>query len=148
MDIAAVGGAFEAVKALVGITKATADAIVDEKQREKLFEIRAGLMDLQAKVLDDQQSRMELLKQLDIVTKERDSLQVKKSVLDDYELVAVSDGRYVYKARLKQGTTEHFACPNCITSNGIPSVLQVEGGYRGGDRTRYWCTQCLFQIFI
>jgi hypothetical protein len=149
MDIGAVGGAIGAVKTLVGMTKATADAIIDEKQREKLYEIRSGLMDLQEKVLEDQQSRMELLTQLETITKERDSLKDKKSKLDDYELFSVGPGRHVFRAKPQIGTPDHFACPNCITSTGHPSVLQVERGYGSeGNETRYWCTLCTFQIYV
>jgi hypothetical protein len=149
MDIAAVSGAITAVKTLVGMTKATAESIIDEKQREKIFEIRSGLMDLQEKVLEDQQSRMELLMQLDVVTKERDALKEKKSKLDDYELFSITSGRHVYKVKPKNGVPEHFACPNCITSKGNTSVLQVESGYGShGSESRYWCTLCTFQIFV
>lgn len=149
MDIATLGGAIGAVKTLVGMTKATAEAIIDEKQREKLYEIRAGLMDLQERVLEDQQGRMELLAQLENITKERDSLKLKKSKLDDYELFAIQAGRHVYRAKPKEGAPEHFACPNCITSAENASVLQVENGYGSdGNETRYWCTLCTFQIFV
>lgn len=149
MDVTTLGGAFEALKALVGLAKATADAAADEKQREKLYEIRSGLMDLQAKVLEDQQSRMELLSRLEAVTKERDSLKEKKSRLDDYELYAVQPGRFVHKSKAREGVPDHFACPNCIASSESASVLQVESGYRyGGGDTRYWCTLCDFSILV
>ena len=149
MDIAAIGGAIGAVKALVGMTKATADAISDEKQREKLFEIRAGLMDLQEKVLEDQQSRMELLSKLDSVTKERDSLKSKKSKLDNYELFAISEGHFVFKAKQKEGVATHYACPNCYSSEESINVLQAKDGYAVGNTgTRCWCTHCDFQIYI
>jgi DNA repair exonuclease SbcCD ATPase subunit len=131
------------------MTKATADAIINEKQRESLYEIRAGLMDLQEKVLEDQQSRMELLAQLEAITKERDSLKEKKSRLNKYELFAVGPARHVYRAKANEGAPEHFACPNCIISAGNPSVLQVERGYgNDGNESRYWCTLCTFQIFV
>ena len=149
MDIAALGGAIGAVKALVGMTKATADAMIDEKQRESLYEIRAGLMDLQEKVLEDQQSRMGLLAQLEEITKERDSLKEKKSKLNEYELFAVGPGRHVFRAKASDSSPDHFACPNCITSAGNTSVLQMERGYgNDGNETRYWCTLCTFQIFV
>jgi hypothetical protein len=149
MDIAAVGGAIGAVKALVGMTKATAEAIVDEKQREKLYEIRSGLMDLQERVLEDQQSRMELLKKVDELGKELSSLKAKRSQLDDYELAEVKPGRLVYKAKQREGVPAHFACPNCFTVHGLIGVLQVEPGYgHDGRETRYKCTACSFDIFV
>lgn len=149
MDIVAIGGAVNAIKALVGMTKLTAEAIIDEKQREKLYEIRAGLMDLQEKVLDDYQSRFALQQQLAEVIKERDALKEKKSKLNDYGLFAVGVGRHVYKVNSNVDAPEHFACPNCITSESNPNVLQVESGYGyNGTETRYWCTHCKFQIFV
>lgn len=147
MDITAIGGAIGAVKALVGMTKATAEAIVDEKQREKLYEIRAGLMDLQERVLEDQSSRMDLLKKLDELGKELDAMKAGADKVDAYELYQIQPGRHVYRSKPQVTTsTPHFVCPNCISSTKTIGVLQVEGGYNG--QTRYWCTLCKFDIFV
>lgn len=147
MDVATITGVIEAVKTLTAMTKATADAIGDEKQREKLYEIRQGLMDLQARVLDDQVSRMELVSELDKVRKELAAEREKKAALADYELAEVAKGRFVYRS--KSATPAHFACPNCRTVHGLTAVLQTQPGYGvDGEETRYWCTACKFDLFV
>lgn len=147
MDIATIAGVIEAVKTLTAMTKATADAIGDEKQREKLYEIRQGLMDLQARVLDDQISRMELVSELDQVRQELAAEREKKAALADYELAEVAAGRFVYRS--KSAIPAHFSCPNCRTTQGLTAVLQVQPGYGyNGEETRYWCTACQFDMFV
>jgi hypothetical protein len=147
MDISTFSDLLGVIKNLAGIAKATSDAVADEKQREKLYEIRSGLVDLQEKVLHQQQHRMELLAQLEALTKELESLKLKRARLEEYELFSVQTGRHVFRARSTEGVPEHFVCPNCLTSKEIPSVLQVESGYGQVNETRYWCTLCNFQIF-
>lgn len=147
MDMTAVGGVIGTVKTLAGMTKAMADAIGDEKHREKLYEIRQGLMDLQARVLDDQMSRMALVAELDSVKQELAAHKAKKAALDEYELVEIARGRLVYRSK----TTEprHFACPNCRSVHQLVGLLQVESGYgTDGRETMYKCTACTFQLFV
>jgi len=147
VDLVSIGGVIEAVKALSSMTKAAADAIADEKQREKLFEVRQGLMELQARVLDDQMTRIGLVSELDKVKQELAAERTKKAALDDYELVELAKGRMAYRSKIAKPT--HFACPNCRSVQGVVGVLQVESGY-GIDQneTRYWCTACKFDLFV
>lgn len=147
VDVVSMAGVIDAFKALTSITKATADAIADEKQREKLYEIRQGLMDLQARVLDDQMARMGLLAEIDRLKKELAAEQEKKAALDEYELVELDRGRFVYRSRTLR--PPHYACPNCRSVHGLVGILQVESGYGyGGGETRYRCTACKFELFV
>lgn len=147
MDVVAIGGVIEAVKTLAGMAKTTAEAVVDEKQREKLYEIRQGLMELQARVLDDQLTRMELVAELERTRNELSELKAQKANLDAYSLTEVAPGRFVFRAANKEPS--HFACPNCRGTHGRISVLQVASGYGyDGADTRYWCTACSFELFV
>lgn len=146
MDIAVLGGAIESIRALAGITKATAEAISDEKHRAALWEIRQGLMDLQERVLQDQLSRLNLVNDLDAVKKELEALKLERAKLADYELVAVAPGRHVYRS--KSAAIEHFCCPSCRDAHGRIGVLQVQSGYGDdGRETNYQCSVCSFNIF-
>lgn len=149
MDIAALGGALGAIKALTGMTKATAEAIVDEQQRAKLYEIRQGLMDLQERVLDDQQSRMDLVASLESTKKEVETLKARKSKLDSYQLLEISPGKYLYYSTGHQGSNPlHFACPNCFNTKEQIGILQEETGYGDDCReTKYQCSACEFVLF-
>lgn len=147
VDLAAIGGVVEAVRALSNMTKATAEAIADERQREKLYEIRQGLMDLQARVLDDQMSRMELVAELDRARKELAAERDKKAALDQYELVELAPGRMVYRSKTSE--PRHFACPNCRSVHQLVGILQVDTGYGSdGTETKYRCTACTFRLFV
>lgn len=121
------------------MTKAAADAIADEKQREKLFEVRQGLMELQARVLDDQMTRIGLVSELDKVKQELAAERTKKAALDDYELVELAKEQHGLP--LKDRKANSLRVSELQERSGVVGVLQVESGY-GIDQneTRYWCT--------
>lgn len=147
MDAVTIGGMYESIKALAGLAKTTADAVVDQKVKAEIFKLQQGLYDLQAKALEDQMGRIQLTQQLGEIQRELDSLRNQQAKLDQYELFQVEPGRHVFRSKLSgEGDATHYACLNCLNIRKSIGVLQVEGGYNG--QTRYWCTACDFNIYV
>lgn len=147
IDPVSIGGMLEGLRAAVGLAKTAADAAVDVKVKEAIFQIRETLYELQERALNDQQSRIELVSQLDQARRELAAERGNKAALDNYELVEIAKGRLVYRS--KTGEPPHFACPNCRSVHQLVAVLQVDTGYgNDGNETMYKCTACSFRLMV
>ncbi len=141
VDIASIGGMVEGLKALTGIAKSAAEAAVDVKIKEAIYDVRQGLYDLQSKALEDQQSRLQLLKEIDELQQQLRRLRSLDEKLAKYQLREVETGRYLYLSD-DSHATPHYACPDCF-SGGTISILQHVGRNWG----KYWsCQKCKFEV--
>ena len=146
LDPVTISGMFDSVKALTGLAKATADAVVDEKVREKVYEIRQGLMDLQERALEIQRDRMELLEQVSDLRKELAALKTKEAKLSGYEMHSLAAGVTVYKSKPNADhTVDHYACPDCFSKNEVSILQRRETPY---GSTEWKCQKCGFIVLV
>lgn len=146
MDPVSLGGMYESLKTLTGIAKVAGEAILDSKVKAKVFELQQGLYDLQAKALEDQQGRMELLNDLDKLRRELQSLKDARSKLECYELFSIDKNKLVCRSKQGKGhSVDHYVCPNCF-ARGEVSVLQGEQLYN--QQTRWLCHHCKFSVDV
>lgn len=134
MDLTAVAGAYEGVKAVKTLLGLAIEAKVDAEAKSKII-------DAQAKLGQIQDDLFVLREQLFLLQEERNSLKQKldesqawNDQISNYELQQTPGGAVVYKSK-KEPT--HYACPSCINKREI-HVLQTNRTLSG----KYRCTGC------
>lgn len=143
IDPASIGGMLEGLRAAVGLAKTAADAAVDIKVKEAIFQIRETLYALQERALNDQQSRMELVSQLDQARKELAAERDKKARLDGYQLVQLDQGAFAYRSTSPDKVIHH-ACPDCFAKDSV-TILQSRPAANG--RTLWRCQSCDWRLY-
>lgn len=143
IDPTSIGGVLEGLRTAVGLAKTAADAAVDVKVKEAIFQIRETLYELQERALNDQQSRMELMSKLDQVRNELAAERDKKARLAGYQLVQLDQGAFAYRST-SPDKVMHHACPDCYVKDNV-TILQSRPAANGS--TLWRCQSCDWQMY-
>ncbi|MCX5538352.1 hypothetical protein M3A49_02360 [Paraburkholderia sp. CNPSo 3076] len=134
MDIAAITGAWQGIKAARELVGGLIDAKIDAEAKARVYEAQAKLGDVQDTLFDmreEMYSLQEANKNLKAQLAEVEAWQTKAA---QYELSKTPGGAVVYRFK---GEPEHYACPSCFGLKQI-HILQTNRTYSG----KYRCTGC------
>jgi hypothetical protein len=146
MDMTSIAAAQASFKAVLGIARATAAAVVDHELKSRLIEIQEGILDAQARFGDAQAERLDLLEQNANLREVVRRLENKQATLAVYKLEEMAPGKYLYRfCGDDVKSVPHFACPKCYNAETV-TVLQF--AQTGVAQTKYACQTCKFLLTI
>jgi|GEM_PF-2823396 len=120
-----VGGVYESLKAVIGLTKVAADSAVDQKVKAAIFEVQSALYSLQGDALQEREARGKLIAELERMQRELEDLKNQRAKLDGYELYEIEPGHFVYESISQEPSSlNHYVCPKCYQS-GTLGILQT-----------------------
>lgn len=134
MDISAVTGAYQGLKAAKDILGVVFDAKVDAEAKPKILEAMEKLGRAQDTLFE---LREELFKLQELNNSLKEELATAKgwqARADQYQLTGTPGGGVVYEFK---GTPKHFACPSCFNKKEV-HILQDNRTFSG----KYRCTGC------
>ncbi|WP_143435783.1 hypothetical protein [Hydrogenophaga sp. IBVHS2] len=115
--------------------------------KDKLIDIQQGILDVQSKLADATEERLNLLGELAELKQKMRDLEASQAALDSYELHAVAPGQFLYKSKPESHEVDHYACPQCFGSGKV-NVLQSKK--TGREQISYSCftPSCRFQMAV
>lgn len=141
MDLSAVMGAYEGLKAIYGGVKGLADIKEEFAVKAKAAELLDLVTSAQGKIFEIQASYTTALSRIDEL--EAEIVKTKNWAHEKarYKLHELMPGTLVYRIKPEcQGLDPgHDICPNCY-EQGIKSILQASGTYEGFRRVE--CPFC------
>jgi predicted RNA-binding Zn-ribbon protein involved in translation (DUF1610 family) len=147
MDMTSLAAAQASIKALAGLARSIALAVVDHQMKDKLIEIQQGILDVQSKLADATEERLNLVGEVAELRQKLRDFEAAGAALDSYELHEMAPGQFLYKSKDTEHALEHFACPQCHNAGKV-TVLQSKK--TGRQQTLYGCAtpSCRFQLTV
>lgn len=133
-----VGPALTAIAAIVELSKAVANAKIDNEVKQKATELNDSILTLQGTLFSLQSENQELLKIKNEFEAKLINLANWQQEAQRYKLCELCSGVLVYALKEDHQDSEpmHYICPNCYENNR-KSILQSRG--MGYDGTEYVC---------
>lgn len=134
MDISAVSGAYQGLKAAKDILGVVFDAKVDAEAKPKILEVMEKLGQAQDTLFELREELFKLQEANNALREELATAKGWQARVEQYQLTQTPGGAVVYESK---GMPKHFACPSCFNKKEI-HILQDNRTASG----KYRCTGC------
>lgn len=139
MDFAAISSALSGLKTATEIAKYISDLDKGVEVNGKIIELQGVILTLQASLLDVQAGYAHLAEENDALRKQLDTLRTAQTIKEQYELVELEQGKFVYALVSEGNQPKHWLCTNCFDKDRR-SILQM---YTNNGHGRYYrCPNC------
>jgi len=134
MDIAAITGAWQGIKAAKELVGGLIDAKADAEAKNRIYEAQAKLGNVQDALFSMREEMFALQDENKTLRAQIAEFGAWDAKAKEYELTTTQGGAVVYRFK---GQPEHYACPSCFQSKQI-HILQTTRKISG----HFMCTGC------
>lgn len=134
LDIAAITGAWQGIKAAKELVGGLIDAKVDAEAKNRIYEAQAKLGSVQDTLFSMREEMFALQDENNRLKAKLAEIEAWRAKEVQYELSKTEGGAVVYRFK---GAPEHYACPSCFGKKQV-HILQDNRTHTG----KYRCTGC------
>ena len=134
MDISAIAGAYEGLKAAKDLLGVAFNAKVDSEAKAKILEAQQQLAQIQDALFTAREQLFALQTERDDLRRTLDDSDKWEKRLDQYELKRTAGGAVVLESKSEP---KHYVCPSCVNKREL-HILQTNRTFSG----KYRCTGC------
>ena len=128
VDVPAIAGTVSALKGAMDIAKTMVGLANSQAARAKVIELQAAILDAQQSAFAANEERATLIKRVSALEEKLRGVEKWDAEKQRYELVDIGDGNVAYQLKppMRGGEPPHYVCANCYQKGKISILAHMD----------------------